>query len=846
MTFQLDVADIRTVTPTMAPQPETSTAAAIEAIGGFAGQAVEGVQKSRVREEVSEISEATTAVGAAVEAHGQAQRSPFDPETGDLRTEGLPDELRKQIAAINKRAGDRFRRIASAVSQGSLPQNAAALEAEAAVKQLVAQTPGFSQEIRGLARELLGYDPTGFALRQTLDISSARTTAKTESEKRQEEAQAISDGLSKAGYSVPADTILGMMATSEINEIAKKTADTELDLGAISFDGWFNKAIVEPGVNIAESLSHIAMLRAEEGGVVEPTKYANAVIQQREAIKRTVQQRAAKSGGVSTEQLTGKFNRIDDMFQPLLDMIENNDMGNVLANTIETQANIDKMWGRDHLPMLTRVNNVFPAIAPELFQMLNDIADPNQFELLYPKGTPMREVVDAFNVNTQNGSNVPLSNEVLNTLSKLRRGEQLTEEERQKLPVVESAVTKDRPGRDKVREQYIEDLGNSGLEVRSASILATKVPAIKATDKEKTYFNRLFTRHVGQPAQEDLPGNLIDDVADEYLALNPDLITEDLRLIHTEQGSRSFRETMMLLPAPGMIALQSPKLSVKGKFYGGIEREFQSPAMKKLQVYIDAVHRGNWGDVFGVNKDTFAQDLVDRVNSRIAAKREQDRPEDSLFNYYDTITGVRDLSRFVQQGPDAGGADTGASTSIERPVNYFETARPEDIPVGVWQNNPLNLKKPGGRSWKWKGEVDTPDEHAAFDSAENGYRAGAMNLRIGFYRDYENTLERIIKGTPKDEHPRGNKQRPWATGNQTEYIKFLSDKLEIDPSKKLTATEFENLLPNLMYAMAYVEQGPHIYAASKTFMKNAAQQIEEGLRLLGDSAKGYELYEGRQ
>lgn len=632
MAFQKEIPDIPTDARPIA-NPQTAPGAeaqAIQNIGEVAGNTVKDVQKSRLRGEISDISQVATTVGAAVEQGGS---SVFNEE-GDIEGEGLTPELQAQIARVKEQAGKRFSRIAASVAQGAIPQQAAALEAEAALKELVNQTPGFSREIRQQARDLLGYDPTGFALRQTLNIPSGSTRL-TAQQKRIEEAKAVQNGLRGVGRNVPLNTILGNMALRDLGKINAEAADAELDLNNISVSQWAQRRFVERGPDLADTLAGIAEMGAQ-GGVQKPEQYANVVIQQREADLRELRRKISEQGGMSLDKQAALEEQITKMYDPLFQSIERNELGSILDTKLDVIGKLNKQYGAETAPMLTMLSDAYgPQIAGQLLEMMSNVADPEQFELLFQFEPGIKRLIEQGDLTQKEAGRG-----ALNYIHKIFQGEPVSEEDTRFRRIAETFVTSQ--GNAETREKYVRSLGDVGAPIRAVSILASKVPRSRATDGEAEFFRQQFNTHVGQQAQESLPGNLVDIMAREIMDISPDNITEELHI--NDQG----------------------KIVVTGQFFGGVPSEMQTNSMKKMQPYLDAVQKG-WAKDFNVDKDTFNTEIVRRVNDRIELLREAEEKKveekaSSIFDFYNTNNFVYNWRK--RQGDSETGTESPAPEEL--------------------------------------------------------------------------------------------------------------------------------------------------------------------------------------
>lgn len=161
-------------------------------------------------------------------------------------------------------------------------------------------------------------------------------------------------------------------------------------------------------------------------------------------------------------------------------------------------------------------------------------------------------------------------------------------------------------------------------------------------------------------------------------------------------------------------------------------------------------------------------------------------------------------------------------------------------------NNPGAIKQAdkGDKSVMWKGQTGYDDQgHAVFDTLENGFRAQSINLNTQISK--QPTVEELIKGSPE------KGIGAYATGNQNEYVKFISDKLGVDKNYALKPDDIPRLLKaqsqfegsafnetaaNTGYQMA-VEEGK-IKVTPKTEVKDLFAKVEESSNSKGKDAQG--------
>lgn len=133
-------------------------------------------------------------------------------------------------------------------------------------------------------------------------------------------------------------------------------------------------------------------------------------------------------------------------------------------------------------------------------------------------------------------------------------------------------------------------------------------------------------------------------------------------------------------------------------------------------------------------------------------------------------------------------------------INALEELRTEEMRImsadtnsrvntlAVQNNNPLNIKTV---KTAWKGQIGTDRHgHAVFDTPEHGIRAAA-NVLINYYlRHGLDTINGVVGR--------------FCTGNQQQYVAYLSRRLGIRPDETFDVLD---RLPELLQAMARFESG---------------------------------------
>jgi len=136
---------------------------------------------------------------------------------------------------------------------------------------------------------------------------------------------------------------------------------------------------------------------------------------------------------------------------------------------------------------------------------------------------------------------------------------------------------------------------------------------------------------------------------------------------------------------------------------------------------------------------------------------------------------------------------TRASPTLDKNVEVIvgdEPVTQGSSPLGLRNNNPFNLEY---RNIGWVGEVGSDGRFSIFDTAENGIRAGMINIHTKMTRDGKNTVRSLISTlSPSFENP-------------TEaFIQFVATQLNVSPDQPL---EFGVYITALSKAIIQFENG---------------------------------------
>ena len=603
------------------PGPSNVTAQLIHTVGGIAGEAVKGIQQGRLQQSFQDTAEAAktvTDVSQSLADQGASQEqidnalqktASFDPAKDSIDTlDGmkLSDPVKNKLIEVKKRAGSAYNSIAQARAQGALTENAAALQLEATTRRLMHETPGFGPEIQQLARELAGYDPTNYDLQQILDVNKPKTHTLTASEKMSQEADAIVSAFSGVGRNIDKKDVIYHMAEAKVNETTNNALKYELSNHDIGFAQYVNATADVHGPDLGKTLTLIAGMTKEKGGITQPQQYVNLVIQQREDAKNELRKTAAEMG-VSQDELDKGLSALDKQYEPVIKSTQDNALGKILDTQLDETSKLARIWGKQALPNLTRLVDAFPNsnIPSQVISMMANASDPNSFNLLLDFYPGLKALI-------KNGVETPKSvaNKMSQATIKILNGEELSSEDMKYEPLAERAVLS-QPNAGDLREKYIDKLSEQAP-VRAASLLATSVPRSNARPGEVKYLKRQYDLFVGRQDGTDNP-TLVDNVAKDIPKdrLNSLKVEMQKKTITTGWDYQHGTPITTTRTVPVITFDNRVKYTSQGvETYSNAEPLPDS--LRQLQVFVNATSNG-YGKDFGVDPNTFAQTLVNRI-----------------------------------------------------------------------------------------------------------------------------------------------------------------------------------------------------------------------------------------
>ncbi len=173
--------------------------------------------------------------------------------------------------------------------------------------------------------------------------------------------------------------------------------------------------------------------------------------------------------------------------------------------------------------------------------------------------------------------------------------------------------------------------------------------------------------------------------------------------------------------------------------------------------------------------DKYAMETTDRVNALDSAVKGR------LLTMANDIANVQNEIRLMENEPPA-------KSDIE------------NLPLNLRQNNPGNIESTVPGKQRWKGEQDSTNRYAVFETPAHGVRAMLYLLRkVYFARHNLTTVHSIIHRWA----PLGDNS-PESVAN---YIKSVSEDLRVQPQSQLSLDTDDDQLVTMLKSMAEFEGG---------------------------------------
>lgn len=245
-------------------QPDRAAANLISSAGELAGEAVQGYQLGRTERAMRQAAQGYDVASRLTEAGAK-----FDPETGEVVNqqeiaEKIDADLAAQIAAVEETSSIAFSKIKAGMEQGRGEGGnpyaggvaTASLYIENEIRKIAALTPGFEDVVRKTARDVLGFDPTGFGIRNILQVpKQADSNENPRIKGMREEAEARVWRANVNGINLSMEDALRQVTAEDSRRTMKESLAMEIETGNLTSDAAtteYFQTLANPMLNLLE------------------------------------------------------------------------------------------------------------------------------------------------------------------------------------------------------------------------------------------------------------------------------------------------------------------------------------------------------------------------------------------------------------------------------------------------------------------------------------------------------------------------------------------------------------------------------------------------------------------
>jgi hypothetical protein len=438
--------------------PDTTTAQAVEAVGGLARTFVAEKKKSDLEDELRELGDEVFAAKSGKQLEG---------------------------------ATDRFKRLQKAREQGLLSDSMVNIEAEKVLKETIGTMPGFAPELRQEASRILGFDPTGSEIQALFGKSGASSGARPKSqlEKFQDQAAAIS-----ATTNISQEDALALVGKSAALKLQSDVAQNSLALGAINRSQFLNTKMDEVENSMFDLMGSVtAELR--QGGVVNPEQ-AKALFSQKKEVLWAEYRRGLSGAGIvaSSTELQSDRKLFDQQFASLESIVTDGSLQEVMTRKAATLAAVAKVQGFNAFPHIAVLNQVGGAPMVETWlNTLSSVQSEDQLKLI----SKLDPTLAALIKNPQDFSNSVTAafNKVMGVPVSAESGAAVEPPE-SVVDVVTADIVKNAVDPDS-RTKVLDSLRERGKAFKDFSFYSQSGVRAKATAEEVTYIKERFGTELG-------------------------------------------------------------------------------------------------------------------------------------------------------------------------------------------------------------------------------------------------------------------------------------------------------------------------------------------------------------
>lgn len=438
--------------------PDTTTAQAVEAVGGLARTFVAEKKKSDLEDELRTL-------GDEVFAARQG----------------------KQMDA----ATERFERLQKARDQGLLSDSMINIEAEKVLKETIGSMPAFAPELRQEASRILGFDPTGSEIQALFGKSGASSGSrpKTQLEKMQDQAAAIA-----ATTNITQEDALALVGKSTAIKLQSEVAQNSLTLGSINRSQFLNTKMDEVENTMFDMMGEINAA-VVQGGVVNPEQ-SKALLSQKKEVLWAEYRRGLSGAGIitSSTELQNDRKLFDQQFASLEAIITDGSLQEVMTRKAATLAAVAKVEGFNAFPHIAVMNQVGGAPLVETWlNTLSNVQSEEQLRLIAKLDPTLAELIK----NPQEFSNSVTAafNKVMGVPVPANSGAAVEPPE-SVIDAVTADVIKNATDPDS-RTKVLESLRARGKAFKDFSFYSQQGVRAKASNEEVAYVKERFGTELG-------------------------------------------------------------------------------------------------------------------------------------------------------------------------------------------------------------------------------------------------------------------------------------------------------------------------------------------------------------
>lgn len=567
---------------------------------GIGAQQVVGANRPSISNTISEIGNIAQKTGAAaapaIEAEGleAAEDAQLTLNAGIAAANAGLDEVPPGVDIGEKD----FKLIQEGLAQGKLDRTQAKLLTSNIIKKRTAERPFFSRKIREAADQAQGFDS-----RYELTKAFFTNFDKAGSNKPNATDQKINRWI-ESGAIKNRQEGLELLSNNEVDQIRADKVKRDLEQGTIDAEAGFQEISRINQRAIQQDILGPLRVQFNSGVPITPEMLADSVNAARDGAKMRL---ADSLTGVAIDPARRRAMEaeLDQQYtyaQEAVNAMGTDKIGRAFLDGFVTQ---DKLWGRQALPVMTKLTNALgERNAGEVFKLMNTAANnPAKFRLLVKNNPAFGEIVSAMDMNPTEASKM-----LQESYTKFMNGGKLTQEESVAADVVIADLYSkiDQEGKQSVVDRILAQ----GQNVKGTSLLARKGGRENATPEQVKFMVDNYKAGVNT-----IQKNLVDAIKDNpNLKLILDEDSGEPRVVDTERGI------------------------IREVTFGPIAEE-----ANKLNIWSNAARNG-WAKDLGV-KDvgTFNRNFIKGVNNAAGvqpAPAPKAQPEQ--FNLPDALGGALD------------------------------------------------------------------------------------------------------------------------------------------------------------------------------------------------------------